>query len=384
MVGPDDMLLDLPEDHVWCRGDALSLVEACKNLVFNAFRYGVLPVTVAVRLGPRGMARVAVEDCGSGVPEEHWPDAARRYARQSGVSPTSAGLGLAIVEAVAKAHQGQLRFGRTPAGGFQADSGIAHCENSGVRPRALVMAVALMVAPPSWGQEAAEAVASFGNEDAQERLWIKGATDIPFIAPALQAFVEAWPEFHVTFESWNSNDLYRSAVTDCHGNGPVADLLISSSVDQQVKLVNDGCAQPYRSLATAALPNNANWRDELFGVTSEPVVMVYNRTLVPASEAPASRFDLLDLLRRPYSIDPMAPRVRRGVENICRFLFAYYQTLTPHANNPGTPLALLPLRRQHGSPITQPNRGVAPAAQPNQPNQTQTQTNQTQAYGKLH
>ena len=120
LVGPDDMLLDLPEDHVWCRGDALSLVEACKNLVFNAFRYGVLPVTVAVRLGPPGMARVAVEDCGSGVPEEHWPDAARRYARQSGVSPTSAGLGLAIVDAVAKAHQGELRFGRTPAGGFQA------------------------------------------------------------------------------------------------------------------------------------------------------------------------------------------------------------------------------------------------------------------------
>ena len=32
----------------------------------------------------------------------------------------SAGLGLAIVEAVAKAHQGELRFARTPAGGFQA------------------------------------------------------------------------------------------------------------------------------------------------------------------------------------------------------------------------------------------------------------------------
>ena len=167
-----------------------------------------------------------------------------------------------------------------------------------MRPRAIVMAVALMVAPPSWGQEAAEAVASFGDEGAQQRLWIKGATDIPFIAPALQAFVEARPEFYVTFKSWNSNDLYRSAVTDCRGDDPVADLLISSSVDQQVKLVNDGCAQPYRSPATAALPNNANWRDELFGVTSEPVVMVYNRTLVPAGEAPASRFDLLDLLRR--------------------------------------------------------------------------------------
>lgn len=40
--------------------------------------------------------------------------------RQSGVSPDSAGLGLVIVDAVARAHGGGLRFRRTDEGAFEA------------------------------------------------------------------------------------------------------------------------------------------------------------------------------------------------------------------------------------------------------------------------
>lgn len=120
LPAPQDLLrLDLPEDAVWCDGDALSLVEACKNLIVNAFRYGQPPVTLVVLRRP-GRAVMAVRDAGAGIPQADWPEAASRYARQSGVSPTSAGLGLSIVEAVARAHGGQLRFGRTPAGEFEA------------------------------------------------------------------------------------------------------------------------------------------------------------------------------------------------------------------------------------------------------------------------
>ncbi len=111
--------LDLPEDPVWCDGDALSLVEACKNLVVNAFRYGAPPVVMTVT-GDAKAARIAIRDRGVGIPEADWPDAAVRFARQSGVSPTSAGLGLSIVDAVARAHGGQLQFGRSPGGDFEA------------------------------------------------------------------------------------------------------------------------------------------------------------------------------------------------------------------------------------------------------------------------
>ena len=44
----DDLGLDLPEDPVPCRADPLSLTEAGKNLVNNAFRHGAAPVTLAV------------------------------------------------------------------------------------------------------------------------------------------------------------------------------------------------------------------------------------------------------------------------------------------------------------------------------------------------
>lgn len=111
--------LDLPEDPVSCNGDALSLVEACKNLLANALRHGTGPVILAVTADD-GIARLAIRDAGPGMPEDQWQDAGTRFARTSGVSAESAGLGLAIVQAVAAAHDGRLEFRRTGETGFEA------------------------------------------------------------------------------------------------------------------------------------------------------------------------------------------------------------------------------------------------------------------------
>lgn len=113
-----DLELDLPDGPVHCLGDALSLSEASKNLLFNALRHGRAPVAISVR-SEAGAAVLAVTDTGPGMPREIWADAATRFARSSGVSRTSAGLGLSIVAEVARAHGGELRFGHTPAGHFE-------------------------------------------------------------------------------------------------------------------------------------------------------------------------------------------------------------------------------------------------------------------------
>lgn len=113
-----DLELDLPDEPVHCLGDALSLSEASKNLLFNALRHGQAPVTISVRR-ETGAAVLAVTDTGRGMPREIWADAATRFARASGVSTTSAGLGLSIVAEVARAHRGELRFGHTEAGHFE-------------------------------------------------------------------------------------------------------------------------------------------------------------------------------------------------------------------------------------------------------------------------
>ena len=115
-----DLHLDLPEHPVHAHGDALSLVEALKNLLSNALRYGKPPVWFSVEHDPgREMAAFAVTDCGPGIPEPDWRDRGRRFARSAGSQPDSAGLGLAIVNAVAEAHRGHLTFSRTPEGGFR-------------------------------------------------------------------------------------------------------------------------------------------------------------------------------------------------------------------------------------------------------------------------
>ncbi len=125
-------------------GTAVSLVEATgegammlrpgpirravSNLIGNAVRYGDV-AEVSVTLTDKSL-RIRVEDDGPGIPEE-WRgesikpftrlDPARNQNKGSGV-----GLGLAIVNDVARAHGGVLRLGQSDRlGGLRADIVIA-------------------------------------------------------------------------------------------------------------------------------------------------------------------------------------------------------------------------------------------------------------------
>lgn len=142
-----------------------------------------------------------------------------------------------------------------------------------------------------------EASATFGLPDASRNLVVRSTTDIPVFGPVVQAFTVRHPDIRVFYEQWGSNDLFDLTQKDCADGRAGADFVISSAVHHMVKLVNDACAQSYRSELTARLPQSRNWRDELWGVTREPAVIVYNRDRVSAEQAPQSRFDLLDLLR---------------------------------------------------------------------------------------
>lgn len=145
---------------------------------------------------------------------------------------------------------------------------------------------------------APEAAARFG--EGLPGLILRGTTDLRVFAPVIERMRESLGPMApaVLYEQWGSNDLYVREAAACAGRGVASDLIVTSAVDLGVRLVNDGCAQPWRSAATAALDGDSNWRDEIFGVTEEPAVMIWNRDLVPEADAPRSRFDLLDLLRR--------------------------------------------------------------------------------------
>ncbi|SMF73780.1 iron(III) transport system substrate-binding protein [Tistlia consotensis] len=128
-------------------------------------------------------------------------------------------------------------------------------------------------------------------------LVIESTTDLSVFEPIIKAFQDSHPATGVVYRELTTNELDRHVAAACEAGRFAADLVISSSVDQQVKLVNDGCALPAGGDLGAALPDWARWRDELFGLTYEPAVIVYNRAWFAARPVPRTRFDLIDLLR---------------------------------------------------------------------------------------
>lgn len=91
--------------------------QALDNLVANALRHANSCVKLSAR--ERGsFVELHVADDGPGFPAEFLPRAWERFARADEArTEDGAGLGLAIVRAIAEAHGGQARAANTPTGG---------------------------------------------------------------------------------------------------------------------------------------------------------------------------------------------------------------------------------------------------------------------------
>ncbi len=162
--------------------------------------------------------------------------------------------------------------------------------------------VALLCVPTiSAAQEKVAQISAPGAET-QVELVLRSTTDIDVLQPIIEAFVAQNRRISVIYEQWGSNALFENSLAACAGDMSSADAVFSSGVHQMIDLVNRACASAYRSEQTTALPASRRWRDEVWGITKEPAVIIYNADLVPDAEAPKTRFALLDLMRRPNSI----------------------------------------------------------------------------------
>lgn len=128
---------------------------------------------------------------------------------------------------------------------------------------------------------------------------INGAADYPEIAPLLNAFGLRYPHINVDYTEFSTRTLYQDFIDNKLNN---ADLIMSSAMDLQIKLINDGYAQPHSSPQTQALPDWARWRNEIFGFTYEPAVIAFNHTFISRNSsiiAPSirSRAHMLEYIR---------------------------------------------------------------------------------------
>ncbi|MEH6403766.1 MAG: ABC transporter substrate-binding protein [Sneathiella sp.] len=127
-------------------------------------------------------------------------------------------------------------------------------------------------------------------------LIIYSTTDIDIISPVLRDFQQTAPDLEIIYHDIQSVDLYERVIAETNNAYKTADLVFSSAMDLQIKLANDGYASSYSPANRASVPSWANWRDEAFGVTVEPVVIVYNKAYFQGKKVPKTRSDLLDLL----------------------------------------------------------------------------------------
>ena len=102
--------LDRPARPVPLFGHRQLLAQAISNLVENAIRYGFSGGEIQVRVHPGDrQIRVEVGDRSPGIPVERRDEALRRFGRlDASRSDEGAGLGLALAEAIAHLHQGEL------------------------------------------------------------------------------------------------------------------------------------------------------------------------------------------------------------------------------------------------------------------------------------
>jgi signal transduction histidine kinase len=97
-------------------GDRLRLEQALGNLVDNALRHGRGAVLLQAGVD-NGAVTLGVSDEGPGFPPELLPVAFERFSRTDEArADGSAGLGLAIVDAIARAHGGSVTAANRPGG----------------------------------------------------------------------------------------------------------------------------------------------------------------------------------------------------------------------------------------------------------------------------
>jgi iron(III) transport system substrate-binding protein len=122
---------------------------------------------------------------------------------------------------------------------------------------------------------------------------VLSTTDTEIFVPLIEAFLAQRPELRLRYVVASSQEVYRAV----HDEAAAFDLVISSAMDLQMKLANDGYAAAYASDAVLGLPNWSRWRDRLFGFALEPVVILASRRALAGLDMPRSRRDLIDVLR---------------------------------------------------------------------------------------
>ncbi|MDA7966041.1 ABC transporter substrate-binding protein [Ruegeria sp.] len=155
--------------------------------------------------------------------------------------------------------------------------------------RYLIALVLVFLCRAGWAQDWEDRQV-FNQASASTTLRIISSTDTSLFSPLIEAFVAANPDVAIEYLVTGTADIDRRV-----RKMPEAfDIAVSSAMDLQLKLTNDGFAL---ALENVSHPAWAQWRQSLFAFTSEPAAIVINRTFFDEQPIPQSRQELIEALR---------------------------------------------------------------------------------------
>lgn len=126
---------------------------------------------------------------------------------------------------------------------------------------------------------------------------VYSSLDTPLAQSMIAGFQRVNPGIEVRYEELLTTDVYDRIVAETDRGAATADIAFSSAMDLQVKLANDGYAQPSELPLSDRWPRWANWRDTAYALTFEPAVFVYHKPSFAGRTPPATRGEFVEFLR---------------------------------------------------------------------------------------
>ena len=143
---------------------------------------------------------------------------------------------------------------------------------------------------------------ALGPDGSANVLVVHASNSLPVFRGVLEDFHRIHPALRLEYTELPTQALYDQIIArrrDAASEKSGPDLVISSAMDLQTKLANDGYALPHDSPETRALPAWANWRDEVFSTGTDPIVMVYDSAQAGRDARARTRRALLSRCTRP-------------------------------------------------------------------------------------
>lgn len=160
--------------------------------------------------------------------------------------------------------------------------------------RGFILSLGLMLVSTMATALEVENHAVFGDKDAPEVLKIISTADITFFERMIETYLQRHPDVAVDYTVASSAQVMHALSNESLS----FDLAISSAMDLQTKLANDGLARQHVPDQPQDLPDWAVWNNMVFAFTQEPAAIVVSNAVFADLPIPKSRQDLINILRQ--------------------------------------------------------------------------------------